>query len=63
MAPLLRNMDFILVNVSEMTDIKLVCWVLHDQHFPTYLLLVNKCDDEKQYVVASWNNLALSKFA
>ena len=46
-APIIRNMDFFLVNVSEMADIKLACWVLHDQNFPTYLLPINKCDDVK----------------
>ena len=46
-APLFRNMDFFLVNVSEMADIKLACWVLYNQNFPTYILPMNKCDDEK----------------
>ena len=46
-APIIRNMDFFLVNVSEMADIKLAYWVLHDQNFPTYLLPINRCDDVK----------------
>ena len=49
----------LLIHVRKNEDKGLVCWVLHYQNRPAYLLTVNKYDNEKLQNVASWNDLTL----